>query len=200
MQLAQLCSFSSCCRSTGSTRKMQFTSWRGAVLSLPSSEHVKESPNPKKSNPLVLPVHRRYAVCGRSSVQRLLAQPPSEQTATPPPSSFRNLRRKAGLPSHRSSGGILSHPLCLGTTKTTHYRIILNPEFGDPGSSQLKGVPQSGHLCPRSKPDGIQNPPAPPTFSPILFGMSAGPLHSQLRLRHLIMAFFTTLFPEFVCG
>ena len=28
-----------------------------------------------------------------------------------PPSSFWNLRRKAGLPSHRSSRGILSHPL-----------------------------------------------------------------------------------------
>ena len=36
-------------------------------------------------------------------VQRLLAQSPSEQTATAPqPSSFRNLRRKAGLPSRRS--------------------------------------------------------------------------------------------------
>ena len=47
-----------------------------------ASERVKESSKPKKSKPLVLPVHRRYAVCGRSSVQRLLAQPPSEQIAT----------------------------------------------------------------------------------------------------------------------
>ena len=103
-------------------------------------DHVKESPEPKKSTPLVLPVHRRYAVCGRSSVQRLLAQPPSEQTATPPPpSSFRNLRRKAGLPSHRSFGGILSHPLPWSTHPSQHRsnpqrkNTIVIPESPPPG-------------------------------------------------------------------
>ena len=54
----------------------------------------------------------RHACLTTPVVKPSLLQIPSAQMATTPkPSSFRNLRRKAGWPSHRSSRGILSHPL-----------------------------------------------------------------------------------------
>ena len=78
-------------------------------VSFPSSKRVKESPQTKNPS-----CRHSVAACvsDHSRGQYMLPQrPQSNRKRIPPPSSFRNLRRKAGLPSHWSSGGILSHHL-----------------------------------------------------------------------------------------
>ena len=81
----------------------------------------------KKQTSLVLPVHRRYAVCGRSSVQCMLPQPASGQTQQRPtlldpdfhrafPSSFSiSARRLAGM---RMTKSPLSSASCRALSST----------------------------------------------------------------------------------
>ena len=89
-------------------------------------ERIPQSPQtPRAAAPAAA------CVAGRSTGQHMLPQPPSVQTTTTPkPSSFRNLRRKAGMPSHwreceaplrrtQRDGAdetILSHPLLWSTS------------------------------------------------------------------------------------
>ena len=58
-------------------------------------------PQNQKPKPLVLPLHRRLRLAGRSSGQHMLPQQPSKQTATAPPYKTKNLNPSCC----RSTGG-----------------------------------------------------------------------------------------------
>ena len=97
----------------------------------PPPQLLSVRPNNAHHQPklLVQPLLRRHAwlagppanTCSRNSHQN--------KPQKNPPSSFRNLRRKAGLLSHRSPGGILSHPLPWSSARSRTLLFSLAPRL-----------------------------------------------------------------------
>ena len=101
-------------------------------------------PQNQKPKPLVLPLHRRLRLAGRSSGQHMPPQPPSKQTATAPPYKTKNLNPSCC----RSTGGCgwLAGPpanTCSRNRPQNKSQQRSAPSMSFPSSEHVKESPKT---------------------------------------------------------